>query len=550
LHRASEAPKQPTATPIFFLVAIGIFLSVATPRGTAQSQREQKSVEPRAAATSDPHSLEPIVYTITVPAPNTHCAEVAMTVPTGRHDTVVLMMALWSPGFYRVEDYASRVEALSARTTDGMVLNVEQPKRNRWQIESSGAASVIVNYRIRCEERSVTTNWVGEDMGVFNGAATFLTLVESEHRPHEVRLELPSDWKRAVTSLDAAPDGIANHFRARDFDTLVDSPIVAGDITVTEFEVAGSKHIIADVGEVGGWESRRAAQDLEKLVRETHRFWGFLPFERYVFLNVFRRGGGGLEHKNSTLLTSSSARSTTPSLSWLSFVSHEYFHAFNVKRLRPSELERLDYENPPHTSSLWISEGLTTYFGELIVARARLASADDYLSQLSSHIRQLQNSPGRLVQTLEQSSLDVWSSGTSGVGRDNTKTVSYYVKGPVIGLLLDARIRRVTGGKKSLDDVIRLAYERYSEERGFTPDDFRRTAEEVAGVDLSDWFHTALASTEELDYAELLDWFGLQFSRSADPETAKTWKLEQDPNASEEQLNHLHHWLQADHPAQ
>ena len=157
-------------------------------------------------------------------------------------------------------------------------------------------------------------------------------------------------------------------------------------------------------------------------------------------------------------------------------MSHEYFHAFNVKRLRPVELGPFDYEHPPTTSSLWIAEGLTTYFGDLIVVRSGLGTTQDFLKAMSSDIEQLQNSPGRLVQSLEQSSLDVWSSGTSGVGRNRDKTVNYYVKGPIVGFLLDARIQHATEGKKSLDDVMRQAYKRYGGERGFTADEFRMTA--------------------------------------------------------------------------
>ena len=174
-------------------------------------------------------------------------------------------------------------------------------------------------------------------------------------------------------------------------------------------------------------------------------------------------------------------------------MSHEYFHAFNVKRLRPVELGPFDYEHPPRTSSLWIAEGFTSYYGELIVVRAGLGTTDDFLGAVSSHIEQLQNSPGRLVQSLEQSSLDVWSSGTSGVGRNRDKTVNYYVKGPIVGFLLDARIQLATAGKKSLDDVMRQAYKRYGGERGFTPDQFRQTAQEVAGVDLKEWFRKTIS---------------------------------------------------------
>ncbi len=485
---------------------------------------------------------EPIVYTIRFPSPDTHYAEVEAAIPTGRRASIELMMAVWSPGFYRVEDYANRVQGLAARIPDGRTLEVEQTRKNRWRIQTGGAPGVIVSYRLLCNGRSVTANWVGDDLLVLNGAATFITLAEQARRPHEVRLELAPKWKRAMTGLDAAPGGLPNHFRAADYDTLVDSPIVAGDLAVREFDLDGSKHYVVDAGEAGQWDGERAAQDLEKIVRETRRFWGFLPFKKYVFLNVFRQGGGGLEHKNSTLLTSS-PRASTPSLRWLMFVSHEYFHAFNVKRLRPVELGPFDYERPPQTGSLWVSEGLTSYYGELLVCRAGIGAPQDCLASLSSHITQLQNSPGRLVQTLEQSSLDVWNSGTSGVGRNTATLVSYYVKGPVVGSLLDAKIQRTTGGRKSLDDVMRLAYKRYSGERGFTPEQFRRTAEEVAGADLREWFRKAISSVEELDYTEALDWFGLRFATTDGQQPAQGWKLEIREDATEVQKRRLQAWL-------
>ena len=489
-------------------------------------------------------SLEPIVYTIKFPKPDTHVAEVEVTVPTGKKAAIDMMMAVWSPGFYRVENYANRVQDFAARSADGIPLGVEQPEKNRWRIRTAGRPEVQVSYRLLCSGRSVTTNWVGSDLAVLNGPATFVTLAEKARRRHDVRLELPPQWQRSMTSLDAASDGLPNRYRAPDYDTLADSPIVAGSLIVNDFDVHGSKHYVVDAGEVGRWDSKRAAQDLEKIVRETRRFWGFLPFKKYVFLTVFRQGGGGLEHLNSTLLTANSTRTTMPDGRWLSFVSHEYFHAFNVKRLRPIELGPFDYERPPNTGSLWISEGLTTYFGDLMVVRSGLGLPEDHLSRLSSHIGQLQSAPGRLLQTLEQSSLDVWNSGTSGVGRDTNTKVSYYVKGPVVGFLLDAKIQRVTRGKKSLDDVMRLAYKRYSGERGFAAEQFRQTAEEVAGVDLKDWFRKALSSTEELDYTEALDWFGLRFAApNVPPPAAPSWKLEISADATEAQKGRFRRWV-------
>src|SRR5207244_2737939 len=263
----------------------------------------------------------------------------------------------------------------------------------------------------------------------------------------------------------------------------------------------------------------------------------------YVFLLAFHGGGAGLEHGNSTLVTTNPASMQKPGgyLSWLSLVSHEYFHAFNVKRLRPVELGPFDYEKPPRTTGLWVAEGFTTYYGELIVSRAGLGKPPDFLARLSSHIDQLQKSPGRLVQTLEKASYDVWDSGgISGVG-GGSKTISYYVKGPVVAFLLDAKIRRLTQETKSLDDLMKLAYQRYGGERGFTAEEFRKTASDVAGVDLKEWLRKAVASTDELDYTEALDWFGLRF---ATVDGKKTWRLEGREEATEAQRARLKAWLE------
>jgi predicted metalloprotease with PDZ domain len=484
-------------------------------------------------------AAEPIVYTVRLDAPATHTAEIEATIPTGDRASIDLMMPVWSPGFYRVEDYAKQIQSLSARTPGGAALEVETLGKNRWRVGCDGKPSIVLAYRLNCKQRSVTTNWVGDDLAVLNGPATFITLADQTRRPHEVRVVLPEKWARVVTSLAAVPCGKPNHFRADDYDTLADSPILAGEPSVHEFSVDGSTHILAEAGELGTWDGAHAAADLEKIVRETRRFWGFLPFKRYCFLNVFRKGGGGLEHSGSTLLTTRPPGLSTPGghLSWLNFVSHEYFHAFNVKRLRPVELGPFDYSVPPRTASLWISEGLTTYCGELIVARAGLATPEEFLAGHSKRIGQLQDSPGRLLQTLEESSLDVWGSGASGVGRDPKSKLSYYVKGPIVGFLLDAKIRRQTGDKKSLDDVMRLAYQRYSGERGFTAAEFRAVAADVAEVGLEDWFKRAVSSTEELDYAPALDWFGLRFAPAEG--SAKSWKLEVSPEANEEQKGHL-----------
>jgi predicted metalloprotease with PDZ domain len=237
--------------------------------------------------------------------------------------------------------------------------------------------------------------------------------------------------------------------------------------------VGNCHHEWVDVGDFGGWDPEQSVRDAALIAAATRHFWGELPYERYVFLNVFRPGGGGgLEHSFSTLLTANSRRGQT-SYGWRSFVSHEYFHTINVKRLRPVELGPFDYEHPPRTRSLWISEGLTTYFGDLMLVRSGLASGEEFLNAMSGMIRQLQHNPGRLVQSLTDASYRVWDIGRSGVAQDNDSTVSYYVKGPVVGFLLDAKIREATGNVKSLDDVMRAANAKYSGETGFTEQEWR-----------------------------------------------------------------------------
>jgi len=363
---------------------------------------------------------------------------------------------------------------------------------------------------------------------VINGGAAFITLAEKVRRPHEVRIEMPPTWKASATGLEPAKNGSPNHYRATDFDTLVDSPIVAGDLDVHEFVVDGSKHVWVDAGERSQWDGRSAVEDIEKMVREVRKFWGPLPFERYVFLNLLRQGGGGLEHSNSTLLTSS-PKATSPTKGWLSFVAHEYVHAFNVKRLRPVELGPFDYEKPPTTTSLWLSEGGTTYLAQLMLVRSGVITRDDFLGSMSSAIASLQKSPGRLLQSLEQSSAEVWNNSNSGVGAKPT-TVSYYVKGNVVSFLLDAHIRRITNGKRSLDDVLRLAYARYGGDRGFTADEFRKTVEQVAGRGVKQWFAKAIGSAGELEYGEMLGWYGLRFS--ANTNGGGSWQLEERPKAT------------------
>ena len=469
-----------------------------------------------------PNTREPLHYTLQFPAPHTHYVDVSLTVPTGGQPAVDLRMAVWTPSSYLVREYARHVEAVTARTTDGQPLGVNKISKNRWRVAATGAGPVRVTYRVYCREMSVRTNWVEADFALLNGAPTFLTLVEDGARPHDVQVILPPAWATVMTGLPAAPELGEHGYRAADFDTLVATPILAGNPAVHVFEVDGKPHYLVNEGEGGVWDGPRSARDTKKIVRAHWRMWGGpLPYEQYLFLNLLTQAGGGLEHRNSTVLMSNrwNTRSRQPYLDWLRLVSHEYFHVWNVKRLRPVELGPFDYEREVYTKNLWIAEGVTAYYTELGVRRAGLCSDAELLDGLSGLIRRLQTTPGRLVHPLEMASYDAWIKLYRSDENSPNTTISYYTKGAVVAFLLDAKIRAATDGCRSLDDVLRRAYTRYSGERGFTREEFRTVAQDVAGVPLHDWFASTLETTAELDYTEALDWLGLRFASAEETGT-------------------------------
>jgi predicted metalloprotease with PDZ domain len=469
------------------------------------------------AATKRP---EPIRYTVRFPAPATHYLEVEAQFPLESQASVEVFLPVWTPGSYLVREYARNIEAVQAFEETGTRVAVEKTRKNRWRATLNGSRTVTFKYRVYCRELSVRTDWVDENFALLNGAATFFEPVGEPPREHTVRVELPAGWKTAVSGMDEIEP---NTFAAPDYDTLVDSPIFAGNPLVQEFEVAGIRHYIVNGGETRFWDAPRALADTQKIVRQNLEMWGSLPYRKYLFLNLIVDASGGLEHRNSCTLMTSRYATRTPKtyLDWLALVSHEYFHAWNVKRLRPVELGPFDYEIEAYTRSLWIAEGFTEYYGGLNVRRAGLASDADYLGKgapneqwnasLSSLVTALQTTPGRLAQPLETSSFDAWIKLYRPDENTPNSAISYYVKGAVMAWLLDAKVRAATGGAKSLDDVMREAFRQYSGSHGYTTEQFVALAGDVAGTDLRPWFKQNLETTEELDYRPAMDWFGLHF---------------------------------------
>lgn len=447
-------------------------------------------------------------YELSFPEVQAHLVSVEATIPTEGAEAVELMMATWTPGSYQIRDYARNVQGIDSPTGD-----VAKVAKNRWRVQANGADAVVVSYQIYARELSVRANFVDRDLGVLNGAATFLVRADALDRPIEVSLEPPPSWPDVATALDPV-EGRPQTWRARSYDELVDTPIVAGELARYPFPIEGVPHELVNWGEAGVWDGARSAKDVETLARQHVAFWGTLPYDRYLFLNVLAESSGGLEHGRSTLMLASRWRTHDDDdyRKWLGLVSHEFFHTWNVKRLRPVELGPFDYEREVLTENLWIAEGFTAYYDDLLLARAGLIDEGEWVRRMAENVRDLQGTPGRQVHPLSETSRDAWIKYYRSDENTGNSTISYYTKGAVVAWLLDAEIRTATADTASLDDVMRTAYARFSGERGYTSAQFREVASEVARTDLGPWFARAVDSTEELAYEPALDWFGLRFA--------------------------------------
>lgn len=440
-------------------------------------------------------------YTVDLADAKNHYITVTADLETDQESTE-LMMAVWTPGSYLVREYARNIDSMTV-TSDGQPVDFEKVRKNRWRVKTDGIKEIQVRYRVYCNEISVRTNFVGKQYAMLNGAPTFITVPGRLDQKHFVQLKMPKPWTRSATSLRQT--GESPHlYVAENFDELVDSPIVAGNVRVYPFSVGGVEHQLVNVGESGYWDGTKAATDLKRVVEAHQEMWEVVPYDRYLFLNVIAESGGGLEHDNSCLIMTSrwSFREPRRYQGWLSLASHEFFHTWNVRRLRPKPLVNYDYENEVYTDGLWIAEGITSYYQDLALVRAGFASRSDFLGKLSRGVEGLQRTGGRRLQSLKESSFDAWIKYYRPDENSSNTRISYYSKGAVVAFLLDAKIRKLTNGDKSLDDVMRSMFTQFSES-GFTSDEFRQTASNIAGQDLTDWFSSTIDSTDELDYSDI-----------------------------------------------
>ena len=458
-----------------------------------------------------------------MPEPQTHYFEVEMQLKNSATATgakkngyLDIKMPVWTPGSYLIREYAKNVEAFTA-TVAGKSVRSEKIRKNAWRVYT-GDDNVTIRYRVYANELTVRTSFVDADHGYVTPAGVFMYHDALKGGPHRVVVQPYTNWKQVTTSLDPVA-GATFTYEAPDFDILVDSPIEIGNQHTFTFTASNVPHTVAMFGDVE-YDEKRLQADYKRVCETAATVVGEHPCKHYTFIvHHIPPGGGGLEHLNSTTLeTNRVAYSTEANYKgFLTLVAHEYFHLWNVKRIRPVALGPFDYENENYTHMLWLSEGCTSFYEDYILRRAGFHTPETYLNIVANDITGIENQPGVRVQSAAESSWDAWIKGYRPNENSSNTTISYYSKGSVLGSLLNLAILAGSNGERSMDDLMRFLYNDYykKQKRGFTDDEFRKAAEQMAGRSLDDFFNIGVNSADPINYNTYFEPVGLQLTNVA-----------------------------------
>jgi len=477
-------------------------------------------------------AFERIAYTLSMTRPSTHLFEVTMdiTVPVGATPaTVDLQMPLWQPGRYSVADFAENVQEFSAKS-GSQALTFRKTDNQTWQVQTRGNRTFSVSYKIYGNDLSGTFAQLDVNHGNFTGGEIFMYVVGHKQDAVELQIRPPAGW-RVINGRTDVPD--QTNWRYPNYEMLIDNPTEIGaDWTQDEFSVGGKSYRVVIHSRADASASRSSlVRDIQKIVAAEVAMWGTPEFDRYTFMLHFAaddRSYDGMEHLVSTQIIRGGVISEQGTYeSMLETVSHEFFHAWNVKRLRPVELGPWDWTRPANTGSLWIAEGLTQYYGTMMMRRAGLWDDSQTLRDLEQTINGVENQPGVKLMSAEDASLFAPFMDAEVYNQQNNfynTTVSYYTKGELIGLVLDLTIRERSGGRRSLDDVFKQMYDEfyvkspnatyYLKGRGYTQEDFVRVLSSVAGTNMTPFYDRYIRGVEPLPYDDAFAAVGLRLTRT------------------------------------
>lgn len=457
-------------------------------------------------------------FTVTMEDPQSHYYHVELRCEGFSKDKLNFKLPAWTPGYYWIMDFAKNVIRFKAETSSGKELEWDKVDKNNWEVKANNAGTVIISYDVFANTHSVADPFIDSTHAYLSTAGLFMHITGELKHPVQVVLKPYRKWATVSTGLDPVR-GEANTYLAPDFDALYDSPIYIGNQKTVSFEVKGVTHTIA-MENPEMFDTGKFAADLKKIVVAGTDLMGDIPYKHYTFI-IMGPGNGGLEHRNSTAVFSSAnymMKTKESYQRWLSFLSHEYFHLYNIKAIRPIALGPFNYDKENLTHMLWVSEGFTVYYEYMLLNRAGLLTRDEFLHALTASVANYENIPGHQVQSATASSYDTWIQFFNKNENAANTTISYYDKGCAMGLLLDLKIRRQTMNRKSLDDVMRTLYKEFYQDkkRGFTDLEFMQVCEKIAGTSLQEIF-TYASTVKEVDYQKYLDYAGLKVDMSPLP---------------------------------
>jgi len=446
-------------------------------------------------------------YTISLANPEQHLLQVQIILPEGSARRE-LQLPVWN-ALYQVRDFAQYVNWVHAKDRAGRTLAVRQLDKSRWQI-TGAEAGAVVEYQIFVDSPGPFGAQLNSHHGFFNLAQVLMYPVDARSAPMVVRFnQVPEGWHIA-TPLASAPEG---RFSAESYDRLVDSPVEVGDFRESDFDEGGAHYRIVVDAESDGYDMEQIAVMLRKIVSAATTWMDDRPFDSYMFLYHFPRGpgGGGMEHAYSTAIAvNADVVSRAPEV-LASVTGHEFFHLWNVKRIRPQTLEPVDYTRENYTRALWFSEGCTSTAADIIQLRGGLLDERHFEQELASGIGELERRPARLTQSAEESSLDAWLEGDAYYRRPE-RSISYYNKGEMLGIMLDLAVREASHGQASLREVFQWMNQNYAKKGRFFPDSdgVREAAEAVSHADLGWFFAKYVAGTEEIPWNDFFRGVGLR----------------------------------------
>lgn len=459
--------------------------------------------------------------TLSFPRKNNQYVQIRTRLPVTAPETD-LFLPTWAPGSYLIRDFSGNLERFKASDPDGAPLAVTKIAKNRWRIDTSSTNEITLEYDVWAGRKSVSESWVESGFAVLNGAGLFLYNDQTRKLPHYLEVELPPSWATLHTPLQQV-DG-ERFFLAAGYDELVDSPVAAGNMPGYDFEVDGHPYALIQATANPLWDATVAVNDIASIVAAQQAFWGINPFDRkYLFINMFTDKFGGLEHDHGTVMMCSpwQMRGRQDYIKWLGLVSHEFFHSWNVRRMRPESLSEYDYEQEVYTRELWLAEGLSSYYDDLLLFRGGLIDVREYIDLLAESIRNYETRPGREVRSVEMASFDTWIKQYKPDDNKLNSTISYYRKGALIGFVTDMEIRRQTKNKASLDTVMREMYRLYGNggagQAGYPPGAFEEQVEATAGPEVRTIVENMLQTTGDPDVDKALDWYGLKLLRTGLP---------------------------------